>query len=235
MYSIESRIRYSETDKNEELTLPAIIDYFQDVAIFHSEDIGAGGRALKEFGQAWVLSSWQIEIEKLPVYAQRVKISTMPYEFKGVTGNRNCLISDEDGNIMVKANSVWAYMDMIKQRPVRVPDFVLERFRLEERLEMDYKPRHIQLPDEDGEILEPIKVERQHLDSLGHVNNGQFVKLALSCRKKTGRVRNLRVEYKTQAHEGDILIPVRFVYPDRELIVLKTAEDGIYTLSELTD
>ena len=46
MYSIESRIRYSETDKNEELTLPAIIDYFQDVAIFHSEDIGAGGRAL---------------------------------------------------------------------------------------------------------------------------------------------------------------------------------------------
>lgn len=235
MYSIESRIRYSETDNNEELTLPAVIDYFQDVAIFHSEDIGAGGRALKEDGQAWVLCSWQIEIIRLPQYADRVRISTKPYEFRSFVGNRNCMITDLDGNMLVKANSIWAFMDMINLRPVTVPEKVRERFGLEEKLEMDYKPRRIAIPDEGGELLPPIVVERQHLDSLGHVNNGQFVKLALSVSVRETPAKNIRVEYKTQAHLGDILVPVRYSLPDKEIIVLKTTEDGIYTTLELAD
>ena len=235
MYSIESRIRYSETDSNEELTLPAVLDYFQDVAIFHSEDIGAGGRALAADGQAWVISAWQIEIVRLPKYAERVTISTKPYEFRRFVGNRNCMISDMDGNILVKANSIWVFMDMINLRPVNVPEKVRERFRLEERLEMDYKLRHIAIPEEGGELLKPIVVEKQHLDSLGHVNNGQFVKLSLGVSGRTEKAKNIRVEYKTQAHLGDLLIPVRYSLPDREIIVLKTAEDGIYTILELAD
>ena len=41
-YRFESRIRYSEIGENGCLTLPGILDYFQDCCTFHSESIGQG-------------------------------------------------------------------------------------------------------------------------------------------------------------------------------------------------
>ena len=42
MYTFESRVRYSETDHRETMTLPAIVNYFQDCSTFQSEDLGVG-------------------------------------------------------------------------------------------------------------------------------------------------------------------------------------------------
>ena len=39
-YTIEGRLRYSEIDHLGTVTLPGIINYFQDCSTFQSEDIG---------------------------------------------------------------------------------------------------------------------------------------------------------------------------------------------------
>ena len=48
MYTFDSRVRYSETGEEGLLSLPAIVDYFQDVSTFQSEDLGIGIDFLKE-------------------------------------------------------------------------------------------------------------------------------------------------------------------------------------------
>ena len=40
MYTFESRVRFSEADHTELLTLPGLVNYFQDCSTFQSEDIG---------------------------------------------------------------------------------------------------------------------------------------------------------------------------------------------------
>ena len=42
MYSFESRIRYSEVDQNQELSVTGIINYLQDCSTFQSEDLNLG-------------------------------------------------------------------------------------------------------------------------------------------------------------------------------------------------
>ena len=42
MYSYEARIRYSECGSDRRLTIPALINLFQNCSSFHSEDIGVG-------------------------------------------------------------------------------------------------------------------------------------------------------------------------------------------------
>ena len=37
-YEIEGRVRFSEIDHRRRMTLPAIINYFQDCSIFQSEE-----------------------------------------------------------------------------------------------------------------------------------------------------------------------------------------------------
>ena len=41
-YSFTSRIRYSEIGEDGNLTLPGLINYFQDCSTFQSEAIGEG-------------------------------------------------------------------------------------------------------------------------------------------------------------------------------------------------
>ena len=41
-YTIRSRVRFSEIDHTRKMTLPGIINYFQDCSIFQSEEIGYG-------------------------------------------------------------------------------------------------------------------------------------------------------------------------------------------------
>ena len=50
MYTFESRVRFSEADHTELLTLPGLVNYFQDCSTFQSEDIGYGVESLKKSG-----------------------------------------------------------------------------------------------------------------------------------------------------------------------------------------
>lgn len=42
MYTIESRVRFSEVGEDGYLTIPAIVNYFQDCSTFQSEELGRG-------------------------------------------------------------------------------------------------------------------------------------------------------------------------------------------------
>ena len=65
-YTFDTRIRYSECDHRGTLTLPGIINYLQDCSTFQSEDIGFGVKKIKEQKRAWILSYWQIVVERYP-------------------------------------------------------------------------------------------------------------------------------------------------------------------------
>ena len=42
MYEYDSRVRLSEVDQHQRMTLNAVLNYFQDCSSFHSEDLGVG-------------------------------------------------------------------------------------------------------------------------------------------------------------------------------------------------
>ena len=229
MYTFNSRIRYSEVDKNAYLTLESLINYFRDCSTFHTQDGPASMDYLKENNLAWVLSSWQIQVSRYPKLCEEVTIGTLPYEIKGYFGLRNFFMDTKEGERLAVANSVWTLVDMEKMLPARITDKIIEAYPVEERLPMDYADRKISLP-KDGEKLpaEEIVVKRHHLDTNNHVNNGQYVRMALdSLPEKEIYVRSMRAEYKKQALLGDVLYPdVMKVLNDDKLIYTINLKDG---------
>lgn len=232
MYKFNSRIRYSETDENQLLTLTSAIDYFQDAAIFNSEDVMVGPAALAMTNKAWVMCSWQLEINRYPAFAERVEIVTYPYGFKSFFGNRNCYMADEKGEIIIKANCIWTMLDTTTMRPCRVPADVINQYESGEPLEMDYKGRKIVIPEVEGTECERVVVEKHHLDSLKHVNNGQYIKIAMNYINNTN-VTKFRAEYKSQAHLGDVIVPVRYETDDVEVVALNSASGETYAVIEI--
>ena len=53
MYEFDSRVRYSETDAQGRMTWLALMDYFQDCSVFHSEAVNLGVEVWTDAQKAW--------------------------------------------------------------------------------------------------------------------------------------------------------------------------------------
>lgn len=208
MYSFDSRVRYSEVDESQRLSVTGIINYLQDCSTFQSEDLNLGIDYLREHHRAWWLSSWQIVIEKAPRLGEEIVISTWPYDFKGIYGYRNFTIRDRQGAYLVKANSVWFFFDTEAGRPVRVGEQDVRGYGAagDKKLDMEYAPRRIVLPQQYDEAP-VITVAGHHIDTNHHVNNAQYVEIAREALPAGIKIRELRAEYKKAAVQGDLIFP----------------------------
>ena len=150
-YSFESYVRYSEIGEDRNLTLNSVINYFQDCSTFHSEHTGVGIDYLQEKNRVWVLSSWQIVVDRYPKLCEKIKITTWPYAFKRFLGSRNFTMEDESGATVAYANSLWTYLDLETGMPANVSEQQIEAYTLEERYPMEYAPRKIKMPVDTAE------------------------------------------------------------------------------------
>ena len=220
MYTFDSRVRYSEVGMDGNMTLESLLDYFQDCSTFHSEDIGLGVDYFNELNQVWMLSAWQICVNRYPHLCERIVIGTAPYDFRGFVGSRNFEMKTQDGEVLAYANSIWSLMDIGKMMPAKPNERMLAGYVLEEKYPMEYAPRKIIMPAE-GRAEEPFVVKAHHLDTNHHVNNGQYVRMAMDFIPKDFHVGQLRVEYKSQAVLNDMVYPV----------VAEREEGRLYTVS----
>jgi acyl-ACP thioesterase len=207
MYSFDSRVRYSEVGEDKKLTLNGIINYFQDCSTFQSEELNIGVGVLEGLHRVWVLSSWQIVVERYPALCEKLTISTWPYYFQGFCGYRNFTMRDGEGKAVAYANSLWSFLDTETGHPVRVPEEIEKAYKLEEKLNMNYASRKVPMTG-GGKTQEPFAVQKHHLDTNHHVNNGQYIQMAREYIPAELVIRQMRAEYKKSAVLGDMIYPV---------------------------
>ena len=138
---------------------------------------------------------------------------------------------DEEGNLIACADSRWCYFDTEAGRPIRIPQSEIDAYGIEEGLEMEKAPRHIRLPKENIVEKMPFKVRTIHLDSNGHVNNEQYINMALAYLPAGIKARELRVEYLRQARLGDMLSP-KFYHDGEEYIIWLEIEGQVCAIMQ---
>lgn len=218
MYGMDSRVRYSEVDADGIITLDAIVNYLQDCVMLHSEEVGRGVRNIKNAEGFWLMASWQVEIVRAPRYYEEIRVLTEPYEFKGFFGGRNVQILAADGGQLVRADSMWVYIDKAAGKPARVPEHEADAYApFGEKLDMNYLPRKITLPD-GMEERAPIPVTPDTIDTNRHVNNCGYVRAAMAASGIYELPKILRVEYKQAAVMGDDFCPR--IYRDEKHCVI---------------
>lgn len=232
MYSFESNVRFSECGSTLRLTIPALINYLQDCSTFHTESIGHGISWGNEHGFAWFIAAWQIQIDRLPRFTERIRVSTWSYAGKPTLANRNFVIDSGDGETLVRADSLWFPFDIVKRRPMRIP--TSEHVYLDDTSPLDLPPtqRKLKLAGE-GIAKEPITVMEQHLDSNRHVNNGQYIAMADNIVRGVEEdfdIRRLLVQYKNAAQLGDVIVPELYVEDTGYAVNLADADGESYAI-----
>lgn len=233
MYSFNSRVRYSEINQDKQLDLYSIINYFQDCSTFQSEDIGMGFDYLDKMNRVWLMNAWQININRFPSLGENITVSTWAYDFKGMYGYRNFIITDSNNEVCSYANSIWVCMDTKQNRPVKVTEEDIRGYGSEKPFPMNYAPRKIDIP-KNLVAHEGFPVRKDNLDTNNHVNNGQYIKMAQEYLPAGFPIKQMRAEYKNSAMLGDVILPMTFENEHLYTVVLADAQQKPYAIIEFS-
>ena len=118
-----------------------------------------------------------------------------------------------------------AFVDKSAGKLKRVDDATIASMTLEPQLEMNYKDRRIILPKTNGAVLAPIRVLRADIDYNKHVNNANYVRMAMELLPEDFVVSGLRVEYRVAAKLGEMLVPTIYRHDNIFVISLSIGED----------
>ncbi len=233
MFTKESVVRLSEVGQDGHLTLPGVINYFQDCSALHSESVGVSAEVNNNC--AWVLNSWQIQIKSYPTMNDKITVGTLPHRIKGIQGDRNFLMMDEDGNVMINANSIWSYFDFTNGRPIRVPEDQIEAFKIEPAFPMEYAERRIKIKDIDEDAFEAVAevtVTESMIDIIGHMNNMQYVLVSNDYLPDGYEYNQVRVEYLIPALKWDKIVVKQYRGDERLVNILVSPEGNNHAIVE---
>lgn len=222
MYQVKERVRYSEVDKKRRVNMAQIVNYFQDCSTFQSEDLGIGLEYLDNEKKAWLLSSWQIIVDRYPEFGENIIVGTWAYDTKGVRAYRNFVLMDESGKIIARANSIWFLLDIDKSRPMKITKKDVEKYGIEERAEMDYARGKIKVL---GEMMreEPFQIMKIMIDTNGHVNNEKYIEMAMEYLPENFEIYQMRAEYKKAGMLHDMFYPN--IYKTKDTVTVEFQND----------
>ncbi|MBM4383969.1 MAG: acyl-CoA thioesterase [Deltaproteobacteria bacterium] len=101
-----------------------------ELADAHASALGCGYEALRARGFVWVVRHQDLHYERSAFLGERLRETTWVSELRGARSLRHTRLRSERGELCFAANTEWAFVDVAKLRPRRVPPDILAAFDL---------------------------------------------------------------------------------------------------------
>jgi acyl-CoA thioester hydrolase len=104
------------------------VRWLQHAAVAHSTANGWPPERYDELGAGWVVRSHHIDYLKPAFEGDDLIIRTWVENMKPATSLRRYQIQLQDGTLLARAETDWAFVNYARQRAVRIPAMVAECF-----------------------------------------------------------------------------------------------------------
>ena len=224
--SLDARVMPSMCDETSRMSVPAMLDMFQDMAGVHAGSVGMGAFDLEDKGLFWIVSKTRIRINSRPLVMSMLEAVTWIQPAERVSCERDWAIY-EDGEQVAYVRSMWAALRREDFRPARLTEVYPDADYTMDPPD-DTPFRRMSRKFEGAETLGEYRIRSVDIDRGGHMNNVNYVRAMLgcfSCAEITGmEIRELDMQFLQQCYEGDT---IRFVK--------RTSEDGIMEVGALNE
>ena len=225
MYSLNYKVTTSTCDSDGRLKLFSALQMMQDCSEMWIDSEPGVKQFFAEQNMTQLLATRQVEVVRVPEFKEELTVTSSVYGMKPMFGFRNTFIYDAEGRPCYKTWSMGVFVDKATGKLKRVDDATIASMNIDPQLEMTYRDRRIILPKTGGEILEPIKVLRADIDYNKHLNNANYVRMAMELLPEDFVVSGLRVEYRIPAKLGDKLVPTIYKHDNVIIVSLSLGED----------
>lgn len=206
IYEKTFTIRFFEADWTGLVRPATLFEYFQEMAGAHASQIGVSLRDLLACGLTWVLSRVYLQVARYAAPGEMVTMRTWP-SLRGERFTcREFELVDGAGDIIARATSSWAVLDLATRRPVRI-DSRLPDYPLDPRRAVDDDFATLPRVEDEAPVAMIFPALRSDLDTNRHVNNVVYVRWGLetvpaevgeSCRPES-----IEVGFRAETFAGD--------------------------------
>lgn len=223
IYSKNHTIACYEADANQLMRPTAMLDMMQEAANINATALGFGYDELINSNTAWVLSRIHVKFEKLPLWRQEVNLKTWHKGVAKLFYLRDFILSDTEGNTMIKATTSWLIIDMNTRRLVRNSDLATSPDKCNKEDAIAEPADKVVVPvDIEPELVRKHPVTWSEIDTNGHVNNVKYAVWALDAVKpddiKERPLKELLINYDAEVMPGDTVKIYR---------TIQESEDGL--------
>ncbi len=236
MYTLPVRVAISSTGEDGLLTLASTVRMMQDCSQMWMESEPEFENYLAENNAVMMVISRQLQMMRFPAYGENLEITTRIFDFKSKLGYRNTTITDEQGKLCAASRAVGAFVSMDSGSPIRLDEDVVATVTFDPEVEVDCPTNKIKASMENARECGHLIAQPSDIDFNRHVNNANYIRMACDLVPETMHARQLRVEYRNPARQGDEIIPfVDTSQEDRAVVQLVNTEGKPYTVMEFSD
>jgi len=234
MFTLTNKVTTSNCDQNGRLKFFSALQMMQDCSEMWIDSEPAVKKYFEKNNMTQLLASRQVEVIRVPSYKEDLEVTTSVYGMKAMFGFRNTFIYDAQGKPCYRTWSQGAFVDKTTGHLAKVSDDVVADMKLDEQKPMMYLDRRVILP-KGIETVEhsPVEVMRNDIDYNKHMNNANYVRIAMELLPHDFEVDGFRVEYKIAARLGQLLVPTT-VETDKAFYVQLLLDGHVSTIMEFT-
>lgn len=229
-YVLKHKLGNTDVDMHMKLKTSSMFALLQQAASKHCAALGFGTDLTLGRGFLWVITRQKAEITRLPRYEEDILIETWPGPTKHVIFPRYYSILGADGEVLVKASSVWTLIDA-NTRTLATYDrhgISLEGLLTGEELTLPRAPQVIEFSREHD-----FKVPYSYLDLNGHMNNTRYFDLAedlIESPAAGDMLKYITVEYSNEARLAEN-ITVRIGQDGKKYYVCGSTDKAIFKIN----
>jgi len=127
---VSFRVRYAETDQMRVVYHGNYAQYLEMGRIEWLRGFGISYKSLEESGIILPVISLRIEFKKSALYDDLITVETQLKKMPLVKIEFDYKIYNENQEILAEANTVLAFIDSNTNRPVKCPDYILEKIKI---------------------------------------------------------------------------------------------------------
>lgn len=189
IYEKTYTILASDVDMYRRLRLSRLFTILQDVSLEHTNALGMGRDKTLDRGILWVVTMQRVDVDRLPVYDEEVRLMTWTGRVRHVMFPRFFRMTDLEGRTLLTASGFWMLIDE-KKRTLLFPEREGIHFpadTVENEPPLPSAPKSLEIT---GESFHTVPYSS--IDLNGHMNNARYLDLAENVMPADLRAKDIR-------------------------------------------
>lgn len=201
LFKKDYEIKYYEKNVLGDLKESALLNFLQDAATLSAESLGFGPTFVFQNNYAWVVLKYHIELYQRINNFDFITLTTEPRGVSRLYAFRDFCIYSPSGDLIGKAISTWALIDMDTRRVLPAQKVLPMMFPYEKR---ENELEYVKFGDvENVEYSKEFVVKFDDIDVNRHANNSNYIVWALDSLPVDFRMKNfvkiMDIKFKKEA------------------------------------
>lgn len=206
------------TDASWRLKPASFMDMAQEAATCHAQILGFGYDDLIASRTAWILSRMHVEFIDTPKWRENISLTTWHKGLNRLFFLRDFVLTDDSGNVRVKATSSWLVLNLDTRRLVRDPKLMDEGTTCSENV-LETPADKVQMPKEaEPELVMEHIVSYSDVDINDHTNNAMYMHWAMDVvdyqLASSRAVKSMTINFNHETKQGDRVAIYRCLMED---------------------